>query len=88
MTTPEAQARTSPALQRIVAILLTLGLTSSALAQQLSAPIGPHPRNPHYFEFRGRPTILITSAEHYGSLINLDFHWQEYLESLAEDGMN
>jgi hypothetical protein len=88
MTTPEALARNLPALQRIVAVLLSLGLTSSAVAQQLPVPIGPHPRNPLYFEFRGRPTILITSAEQYGSRINLDFHWQEYLESQAEDGMN
>jgi hypothetical protein len=29
-------------------------------------PIQLHPANPHYYLFNGRPTILITSAEHYG----------------------
>lgn len=24
-----------------------------------------HPTNPHYFLFRGRPTVLVTSGEHY-----------------------
>ena len=34
-----------------------------------------HPDNPHYFQWRGRPTILITSAEHYGAVMNLDFDY-------------
>lgn len=31
---------------------------------------------------------MITSAEHYGAVINPDFDWQPYLETLAQDGMN
>lgn len=52
------------------------------------APIGLHPQNPHYFLFRGKPTILITSAEHYGAVLNLDFDYGIYLKSLRADGMN
>jgi hypothetical protein len=26
--------------------------------------------NPHYLEYRGRPLLLISSAEHYGAVIN------------------
>ena len=33
-------------------------------------PIAQHPDNPHYFLFQGKPTILITSAEHYGAVVN------------------
>ena len=27
-------------------------------------PLSLHPQNPHYFRFRDRPTVLITSGEH------------------------
>jgi hypothetical protein len=47
-----------------------------------------HPDNPHYFLWRGRPTVLITSGEHYGAVINLDFEYRRYLETLAADGLN
>ena len=53
-----------------------------------AAPIALHPENPHYFLWRGRPTILITSAEHYGAVINPDFDYRKYLDTLAADGMN
>ena len=53
-----------------------------------AAPIALHPDNPHYFQWRGRPTILITSAEHYGAVMNLDFDYRKYLDTLAADGMN
>jgi hypothetical protein len=51
-------------------------------------PIALHPDNPHYFQWRGRPTILITSGEHYGAVMNLDFDFRRYLDTLAADGMN
>ncbi len=51
-------------------------------------PIRLHPQNPHYFQFRGKPTILITSAEHYGAVLNLDFEFLPYLDTLKKTGMN
>ena len=36
-------------------------------------PISLHPDNPHYLLFRGKPTVLITSTEHYGAVLNGDF---------------
>ena len=47
-----------------------------------------HPENPHYFEFRGRPTVVVTSGEHYGAVLNLDFDFARYLETLERDGLN
>ena len=47
-----------------------------------------HPENPHYFLWRGKPTVLITSAEHYGAVLNLDFNYVKYLETLAADKLN
>lgn len=51
-------------------------------------PIRLHPDNPHYFLFRGQPTILITSGEHYGAVLNLDFDYVPYLRELQSKGLN
>src|SRR5687767_15851983 len=63
-------------------ILLVFAVAASA------APLSLHPENPHYFLFRGKPTVLITSAEHYGAVINLDFGYVTYLDTLKADGLN
>jgi hypothetical protein len=51
-------------------------------------PFALHPDNPHYFLFRGKPTVLITSAEHYGAVLNLDFDYVRYLDELQAHGLN
>ena len=51
-------------------------------------PIGKHPLNPHYLESREQPTFLITSGEHYGSVINLDFDYVSYLGALESHDFN
>jgi len=58
------------------------------VAQVLGQTIKLHPANPHYYLFNGQPTILITSAEHYGAVINLDFDYVKYLDALKAYGMN
>jgi len=51
-------------------------------------PIRLHPDNPHYFEWRGKPTVLITASEHYGAVINRDFDYKKYLKTLSSYGFN
>lgn len=51
-------------------------------------PIALHPDNPHYFLYEDKPTVLITSGDHYGTLINLDVDYNTYLETLANDRLN
>src|SRR5215468_6488438 len=51
-------------------------------------PLALHPANPHYFLFRGKPTVIITSGEHYGAVMNLDFDYLKYLDALRREGMN
>jgi hypothetical protein len=46
------------------------------------------PGNRHYFEFRGKPVVLIGASEHYGALINLDFDYIRYLDEVAACGLN
>ena len=52
------------------------------------SPLALHPDNPRYFLFRGKPTVLVTSGEHYGAVLNLDFDYVRYLDALAADGLN
>lgn len=47
-----------------------------------------HPDNPHYFEYEGKPTVLVTSGEHYGALMNLDFDYVKYFDELQSKGLN
>jgi hypothetical protein len=51
-------------------------------------PLALHPQNPHYFLYREKPAVLITSGEHYGAVLNLDFDFVKYLDTLAADGLN
>ncbi|HEX7897451.1 MAG TPA: LamG-like jellyroll fold domain-containing protein [Planctomycetota bacterium] len=72
-----------------VAIPLLALLAASATAAPARAPhLRRHPSNPRYFEFRGQPAVLVTSAEHYGAVLNLDFDYVPYLNELAAKGLN
>jgi hypothetical protein len=61
-----------------------------ALSRALFAaePLKLHPQNPHYFLFRGQPTVLITSGEHYGAVLNMDFDYRAYLDELQSKNLN
>ncbi len=67
--------------------LLFCALASIAAAAGHS-PIALHPENPHYFVWRGNPTVLITSAEHYGAVLNMDFDYVPYLKELQARKLN
>jgi hypothetical protein len=47
-----------------------------------------HPDNPHYFEYERKPPVLVTSGEHYGALMNLDFDYVKYFDELQSKGLN
>ena len=51
-------------------------------------PLSLHPDNPHYFIYKGKPLVLVTSAEHYGAVLNMAFDYQTYLQTLHDEGMN
>jgi hypothetical protein len=70
-------------LRSLTACLLAVASQCAMAAE----PIALHPQNGHYFLWRGTPTILITSGEHYGAVLNLDFDFVRYL-ALAADGLN
>ncbi len=67
--------------------LLVLLLVCSEILV-LAQPIQQHPDNPHYFLYREKPTVLVTSAEHYGAVINASFDYEKYLSTLERIGLN
>lgn len=92
-------SRAGPARSRSFActalVLLSLCAMTSAAADEAgrtppvgATPIALHPDNPHYFLFRGKPTVLVGSTEHYGAVLNLDFDYVRYLDVLKSDGLN
>ena len=63
-------------------------LNALLLVSAGAEPLTLHPDNPHYFARRGKPVLVVTSGEHYGAVLNLDFDYQLYLKTLARDGLN
>ena len=68
----------------IIRIIFLLSFTLRGIAQ----PVKTDPVNPHYLNYKGNPVILVTSAEHYGAVLNRDFDYITYLNTLRSDGMN
>ena len=67
-------------------LIILLGM--AVLSATAADPILLHPKNPHYFEFRGKAVALVTSGEHYGAVLNGAFDYQRYLEALTADHLN
>lgn len=67
-----------------LALIFALAASTACGAE----PLALNADNPHYFQFRGKPTILITSAEHYGAVLNSEFDYVRYLDELASCGLN
>jgi hypothetical protein len=73
---------------RISCVVMTAALSCLSGDVHSVEALKLHPANPHYFLFREKPTVLITSGEHYGCVANLDFDYVKYLETLAAHGFN
>jgi hypothetical protein len=71
-----------PILSLVVLLLISCELPAGSDSLRLS------PENRRYLEYQGKPLILITSAEHYGAVVNLDFDYKLYLETLEKEGFN
>ncbi|MCX6929933.1 MAG: hypothetical protein NT154_42985 [Verrucomicrobia bacterium] len=69
-----------------LATVFSIFLVTAAAAKERTLSL--HPDNPHYFLWRGKPTIIITSGEHYGAVVNLDFDYTFYLKELEARKLN
>jgi hypothetical protein len=59
--------------------ILVLALAALSAARGQDA-VSINPENPKYLLFRGKPLLLISASEHYGSVINRPFDYEKYLE--------
>ena len=74
--------------QNALAALALFSMLAAAPSAPAAEPIRIHPSNPHYLHWQGRLFLVVTSAEHYGAVINADFDWRRYLATLHREGMN
>jgi hypothetical protein len=74
--------RSWPKLCCVVALLTPAPQAAAA------KPLMLHPANPHYFLFRDKPAVLVTSGEHYGAVLNREFDYIAYLDELQNRGFN
>jgi hypothetical protein len=70
-----------------VAAWAALALAGTARAEEGSG-LRLCQRNPRYLCFRGRPTLLVGSGEHYGAVLNADLDYRKYLDAVRRDGQN
>jgi hypothetical protein len=68
-------------------LLATLLAVFSAPPASAADAIRIHPDNPRYFLFRGKPLVLLTASEHYGSVINRPFDFEKYLDDAVAHKM-
>ncbi|MCK4627943.1 MAG: cellulase family glycosylhydrolase [Sedimentisphaerales bacterium] len=47
-----------------------------------------HPKNHRCFLYRGKPIKIVTSAEHYGAVMNTNFDYNVYLKEMQRTGQN
>jgi hypothetical protein len=66
--------------------MFLLGVAALSVAQAQDA-VKISPENPKYLVFRGKPLVLISASEHYGSVINRPFDYEKYLADAAEHKM-
>jgi hypothetical protein len=66
--------------------VLLVGLAFSRAAQAQDV-VRIDPNNQKYLLFRGKPLVLISASEHYGSVINRPFDFEKYLDDAAARGM-
>jgi hypothetical protein len=51
-------------------------------------PVQVCPVNQHYFWYKNKPVVLITTDHHYGAIIDQDFDFRKFLTFLADQHMN
>ena len=72
----------------LLVLIINFVYAVTAQSSQESRTIRLHPDNPHYFLWRGKATVLITSGEHYGAVLNRAFDYKKYFKTLESLGFN
>jgi hypothetical protein len=73
-------------IRRLVsAVIFTASFLCTALHGAEAVKLNPD--NPKYLLFRGKPLVLVSASEHYGSVINRSFDYEKYLDDAVEHKM-
>ena len=72
----------------LLAILILFSFGCQTNVHEKQAILSLHPENSNCFLFQGKPTILLSSGEHYGSVMNTAFNYEKYLNTLKTEGFN
>ena len=83
---PQRPPLKPPTHMRLTFLILTVML--SAALPAFADPIAVSRTNPHYFARNGKPIVLVSSDHHYGAVIDLDFDYVAFLDTLAANGLN
>ncbi len=73
-------------LRTLTARLLLFATAAFSMAYAQDA-VKIAPDNPKYLWFRGKPLVLVSASEHYGSVINRPFDYEKYLADAADHKM-
>jgi len=75
-------------MKNLFLVLSVLMMACQPKMAEKGAVLALHPDNSNYFLYKDKPTILVTSGEHYGAVMNTDFDYEKYLTTLKKDGLN
>jgi hypothetical protein len=59
-----------------------------AASPVIAGPVRVDPHNPHYFNYQGKPIVLVTSDHTWFALTAADFDYIKFLDALAANGNN
>lgn len=72
----------------MIKYLSTLFLIIIASYSTNAQTLGLNAFNPHYYTYKDKPLIMITSAEHYGGVVNNGFDYRKYFDALYSYKLN
>ncbi|MDF9797166.1 hypothetical protein OKW21_002429 [Catalinimonas alkaloidigena] len=75
-------------LRKISIIVIIIQFAMQYVHAQNTNTFQLHPENPHYFLYLNEASIIVGSAEHYGAVINMDFDYEKYLNTLGKEQLN
>ncbi len=67
---------------------VTLARTSEEMSSKSRHIFCVHPQNHRCFLYKGKPMKILTSAEHYGAVMNSEFNYEIYLKEMQRTGQN
>lgn len=67
---------------------VTYGQTPNEISSSPGHVFSLHPGNQRCFLYRGKPMKILTSAEHYGAVMNTDFDYELYLKEMQRTRQN